>query len=87
MRYYRDETGRHDPATSGELRLRLDNGHELILGHLSQVAVLVGQRVQPGDLVGLSGTAGAPHLHLEYRLPDRSTASGWRIANPRQYLG
>ena len=87
--YYADETGRHDPATSGELRLRLDSGHELILGHLSRIAVRVGQRVGPGEPVGWSGTVGqgnVAHLHLEYRVPDRATTSGWRIVDPRPYL-
>ena len=85
--YYKDETGNHDPATSGEVRIRLDNGDELILGHLSNVQVRVGQRINPGDMVGLSGTANGPHVHVEWRVPDSSTPSGWRIVDPRQYLG
>lgn len=84
--FYRDETGRHDPATSGELRIRLDNGHELILGHNSAVNVQRGQRVNPGDFVGLSGSANGDHLHVEYRIPDQRTASSWAIVDPRQYL-
>lgn len=84
--YYKDESGRRDPATSGEIRIRLDNGHELILGHNAQINVRQGQRINPGDFLGLTGTANGPHLHVEYRIPDRSTPSGWRIVDPRKYI-
>lgn len=84
--FFVDETGQYDPRTSGEVRIRLDNGHEIILGHLSHVSVQVGQRVNAGALVGRSGTANGAHLHLEYRVPDKSTPIGWRIVDPRTYL-
>lgn len=75
-----------NPATSGEIRIRLDNGHELILGHTSQVNVRVGQRIKAGDFLGLSGTNNGDHLHLEYRVPDKTLNSGWRAVDPRNYL-
>jgi murein DD-endopeptidase MepM/ murein hydrolase activator NlpD len=84
---FRDETGLHDPATSGELRLRLDNGDLLILGHLSAIAVGVGQRLPAGAPVGRSGTANGPHVHVEVRVVDRALPSGYRIVDPRPYLG
>ncbi len=43
----------------------------LLFGHLSQVNVTVGQRVHPQDVVGLVGMTGiaiGPHLHVEMRL-------------------
>lgn len=46
-----------------------------LYGHLSQVAVAVGQHVQPQDVIGLSGatgTADGPHLHFEVRVGQNS---------------
>ena len=43
----------------------------LLYGHLSQVTVQQGQRVQPGDVVGAVGMTGiaiGPHLHVEMRV-------------------
>lgn len=82
--YYTSEGA--NPATSGEIRIRLDNGHELILGHTSQVNVRVGQRINVGDFLGLSGTANGPHVHVEYRVPDKGLGSGWRVVDPRTML-
>jgi murein DD-endopeptidase MepM/ murein hydrolase activator NlpD len=42
-----------------------------LYGHLSEVDVVVGQRVETGDRLGLSGSTGkvtGPHLHFEVRL-------------------
>lgn len=57
-----------------ERRLTVGDGQldvYALYGHLSQVAVAVGQRVAPGDVVGAVGMTGiaiGPHLHLEVRL-------------------
>jgi murein DD-endopeptidase MepM/ murein hydrolase activator NlpD len=43
----------------------------VLYGHLSEVTVEVGQHVEPGDIVGLVGMSGiaiGPHLHVETRL-------------------
>jgi murein DD-endopeptidase MepM/ murein hydrolase activator NlpD len=43
----------------------------LLYGHLSQTWVSVGQRVQPSDVIGLVGMTGiaiGPHLHVEMRV-------------------
>lgn len=49
------------------------NGHRLstVYGHLARIDVTVGQRVQPGQQLGIVGTTGistGPHLHFEVRL-------------------
>ena len=84
--YYCDDSG-CGPG-QGELRIKLDNGDELIIGHMSNISLQVGQRVNPGMFVGRSGSAGSgAHVHIEYRTRDSSTASGWRVVDPRQALG
>lgn len=50
--------------------VQIPDGRFVLVGHLSQVTVSVGQRVAPGTVLGRSGTTGAstgPHLHLEVR--------------------
>ena len=47
-----------------------DNGLELRFGHLSKITVEKGERIQPGQIVALSGNSGnstGPHLHIEVR--------------------
>ena len=53
------------PVAGGEMDVLV------LYGHLSDVRVEVGQRVQPTDIigaVGMTGIAIGPHLHLEMRL-------------------
>jgi murein DD-endopeptidase MepM/ murein hydrolase activator NlpD len=69
--------------TSGRLQLKLPNGDMLIFGHVSASLVEPGERVARGQQVGLSGSQDGARLHLEYRTPDPSTPSGWRIVDPR----
>jgi murein DD-endopeptidase MepM/ murein hydrolase activator NlpD len=70
----------------GELRIRTDAGHELILGHMQAIDVQIGMRVTPGMYVGTSGTANGDHLHLEYRIPDSTKNGGWAAIDPFQAL-
>jgi len=62
------------------LMLQLDAGYAALYGHLSERSPLrVGQRVKPGEIVGLSGDSfgtchSAPHLHLEIRSSDYRAA-------------
>ena len=53
--------------------VRIDHGYgyQTTYGHLSQVGVEVGQKVNRGDKIGLSGSTGVstgPHLHYEIAL-------------------
>lgn len=73
-----------DGGGIGEIRLRLDNGHELIFGHMASSKVRVGQRINAGAMIGGSGTAGSgAHLHLEYRVPNPQSPSGWSSVDPK----
>lgn len=83
--YYCD-TGGCGPG-QGELKIKLDNGDELILGHMSRISVFAGQRVNAGQAVGFTGTQNGDHVHVEYRTPDSSTSSGWRAIDPRGGAG
>ncbi len=58
------------------------NGLSTLYAHNSQLLVRVGQTVQTGDVVSLSGSTGrstGPHLHFEVRVNGQRT-------NPRSYL-
>jgi murein DD-endopeptidase MepM/ murein hydrolase activator NlpD len=62
----------------------LDHGHDVITlyGHLSAIAVVVGQHVLRGQVIGLvgqSGRATGPHLHYEVRVHHVAV-------NPHKYL-
>ena len=57
------------PVAGGELNAFL------LYGHLSRVTVEVGQRVEPGDIVGevgMTGIAIGPHLHVEMRVGENT---------------
>lgn len=62
----------------------LDHGHDLntVYGHLSAIAVLPGQHVTRGEVIGYvgqSGRATGPHLHYEVRVHNVPV-------NPHKYL-
>ena len=69
-----------------------DDGTFLEFGHLDQAWVFPGQRVNPGQVIGLLGTDGAstaPHLHLEARAdgPYQGVANdAANVRDPRPYL-
>ncbi len=62
----------------------LDHGHDLltVYGHLSSIAVMTGQHVLRGEVIGFvgqSGRATGPHLHYEVRIHKVPV-------NPHKYL-
>lgn len=71
--------------------IRLDqtyNGQPVyaLYAHLSRIVVEVGQRVEPGQLIGESGTSGAalgPHFHLEVRVGENDYA---HTRNPQLWM-
>lgn len=66
----------------GELRIVTDEGHEVILGHMGAIAVNVGDRVEVGQFVGVSGGFNGDHLHLEVL---EAQWGGWHLAvDPRR---
>jgi hypothetical protein len=81
--YYQDAYN----YAAGDLRIRLDNGAEVLLGHSSEIYVGVGASVGKGALVGASGTQNGDHLHLEVRVPDGSCSSGYCTVDPMSYFG
>jgi murein DD-endopeptidase MepM/ murein hydrolase activator NlpD len=78
-----DVTGANMGAGYGR-QVVLSHGHniETVYGHLSAVAVLPGQHVSRGEIigyVGMTGRATGPHLHYEVRV-------GNVPVNPHKYL-
>ena len=71
-------------ATGYGRQIMIDHGHEVatLYGHLSSIAVVVGQHVARGQVIGLvgqSGRATGPHLHYEVRVHKVAV-------NPHKYL-
>jgi murein DD-endopeptidase MepM/ murein hydrolase activator NlpD len=83
--YYTNTMSGSDPNRSGEFAITLDNGDILILGHMSQINVNVGDRLSAGALIGLSGGSDGAHIHVEYR--QRQADGSYRIIDPRTVLG
>jgi murein DD-endopeptidase MepM/ murein hydrolase activator NlpD len=78
-----DVTGENMGAGYGR-QVVLDHGHDLLTlyGHLSAIAVVPGQHVQRGQVIGYvgqSGRATGPHLHYEVRVRKVPV-------NPHKYL-
>ncbi|MBZ4019200.1 murein hydrolase activator EnvC family protein [Streptomyces purpurogeneiscleroticus] len=65
--------------------VRMRDGHYVVYGHLSRIAVRKGRHVGPGTRLGSSGSTGrssGPHLHFEVR-----DARGYgNDINPMRYL-
>ncbi len=67
-----------------------------LYGHVSRECVTPGQMVRPGQLVGYSGSLGAPHLHFEVRVvppamlqnraPDQAAVNPGYATNPLRFF-
>jgi len=69
--FFQDEVVKGAPQT-GQLKIQMDNGAHVIIGHMRSIAVSVGDRVREKQFIGHSGTANGPHAHVEIRIPDGS---------------
>ncbi|MFK0169689.1 M23 family metallopeptidase [Streptomyces sp. NPDC090306] len=72
-------------AYGNQIVIRMSDGMYTQYGHLSSIGVSVGQKVTPGDVIGLSGATGnttGPHLHFEAR----TTAEYGSDVDPVGYL-
>ncbi|MEU0599039.1 M23 family metallopeptidase [Streptomyces sp. NPDC006393] len=72
-------------AYGNQVVIRMADGMYTQYGHLSSIGVSVGQKVVPGQRIGLSGATGnvtGPHLHFEAR----TTAEYGSDINPIAYL-
>lgn len=66
------------------VEVTLSNGMKVRYGHLSNIGVTMGESVNPGEVLGESGSTGnssGPHLHFEIRNPDGSTVDPATILN------
>jgi murein DD-endopeptidase MepM/ murein hydrolase activator NlpD len=62
--------------------LNHNNALQTLYGHMSQILVQPGQRVERGTVIGLVGSTGnstGPHLHFEVR---QLTPQGWIAVDP-----
>ncbi|WP_306324830.1 M23 family metallopeptidase [Streptomyces venezuelae] len=72
-------------AYGNNIVIRMNDGTYTQYGHLSSIGVYVGQSVEPGQRIGISGSTGnstGPHLHFEAR----TTAEYGSDINPIAYL-
>jgi cell wall-associated NlpC family hydrolase len=68
---------------TGHLQIQLDNGDVVVYGHMYQIDVRVGQRVEANTPIGTSGYYNGPHLHLEYWLNKPHALGAYTAADPR----
>jgi hypothetical protein len=57
------------------VHMRLDDGTDVVYGHLSQFKTHVGDKVSRGDVIGMSGNTGdstGPHVHIQTMVNGRS---------------
>jgi hypothetical protein len=66
--------------------LQLDEGHDILLGHLSRADVVVGQKLRAGDPIGLTGDLGEcnwPNLDFQARVHGGTT---YQSIDPSRFL-
>jgi murein DD-endopeptidase MepM/ murein hydrolase activator NlpD len=82
------------PQTGG-LRIELPNGDIVVMGHMQEITVSVGDTVTAGQPVGYSGQStpdtadpgSGPHVHVEYRkYAPGQTSSDYLALDPRDVL-
>jgi hypothetical protein len=72
----------------GRIELEMPDGVHILYDHSLDSTVQDGDYVSAGQQIGANGNGndGSPHTHLEVRVPDASTPSGWRLIDPLPYL-
>jgi murein DD-endopeptidase MepM/ murein hydrolase activator NlpD len=81
-----DDRYGEQPGTGG-LRIELPNGDIVVMGHMQQITVNVGDTVSAGQPVGYSGIADGAHVHVEYRkYAPGQTSSDYLALDPRDVL-
>lgn len=86
-----DDTGERT-GYGGRVKLRYrykQNGMETVYAHLSKTAVVVGDFVEEGQLIGYSGNTGfssRPHLHFGVRFLWFCDIGGTQVGKPCQVL-
>ncbi|WP_223592770.1 M23 family metallopeptidase [Neobacillus bataviensis] len=66
------------------LSIKLDDGTQLIYGHMNEVKARIGEHVHAGEIIGLSGNTGnstGPHLHLGMKATDGSWLDPTHLAD------
>jgi murein DD-endopeptidase MepM/ murein hydrolase activator NlpD len=66
------------------IKIRTEDGKEIVLGHLSKALIKSTQKVNMGDLIALTGNTGfstGPHLHLglRYLQPSDKPIFSWEV--------
>lgn len=77
-------TGAWDKSYGRMVAIYHGNGNYTNHAHLSKISVKVGQKVTPGQQLGLMGTSGNStgiHLHYEIHLGKK-----WNRVNPKPYM-
>jgi murein DD-endopeptidase MepM/ murein hydrolase activator NlpD len=83
--YYTNTMSGSDLDHSGEFAITLDNGDIVILGHMASINAQVGQRLNAGTLIGLSGGSDGSHVHIEVRR--KNPNGGYTAVDPATYFG
>lgn len=82
-------THRGDPPKygAGTIAIAIKGTQDvLVLGHMAESKVTLGQTVRPGDMVGTVGCMNSWHTHVEYYTTGGDGPGGYRLVDPVEYL-
>jgi murein DD-endopeptidase MepM/ murein hydrolase activator NlpD len=82
------DTGDSGPSAAikgvGRIELQVSDSATLIIGHSRTCLHRPGTKVTAGEQIGTSGGMFGSHIHVELRVKDRLTRSGWRCVDPTE---
>jgi uncharacterized protein YgiM (DUF1202 family) len=82
------DTGDGGPGASikgvGRIELQVSDSATLVIGHSRTCLHRPGTKVKAGDEIGTSGGMFGSHIHVELRVKDKLTLSGWRCVDPSE---